>query len=316
MENFHEMKASIIIVTRNRAADLLQTLEAMRHIAPADGLEVELLVVDNCSSDGTADIVKGFKSNGIPVRYAYEPRIGQTMGRNRGLAETAGEMILFADDDVRPPIDWLSGMCEPMAQGRADAVCGGVRLAPHLLRPWMTSLHRTWLASTEWITPGSVQSMVGANMALMRHVLQRVPCFDQELGAGALGFGDDGLFASQLLAAGFRIHDGRNVVIEHHFEPYRLKRGSWLDAARRRGESHAYRGHHWEHWGCRLGRARSLLAAARLVSWRMLNRKKIADDGCDEEELTLAFDLAMLRGHVRESRRPRNYDRHGLVRLR
>jgi glucosyl-dolichyl phosphate glucuronosyltransferase len=315
MENSHVMKASIVIVTRNRAADLLQTLEAMRHIQLADGLEAELVVVDNGSSDGTADVVRGFRTDAFPVRHVYEPRMGQTMGRNRGLVETTGEIILWTDDDVRPPADWLSGMCEPMARGRADAVCGGVRLAPHLLRPWMTSLHRNWLASTEWIIPGAVQSMVGANMAFMRHVLQRVPCFDLELGAGALGFGDDGLFASQLLAAGFGIHDGRNVVIEHHFEPHRLKRGSWLDAARRRGESHAYRGHHWEHWGCRLGRTRSLLAAAELASWRMLNREKIGDEGCDEVELALAFDLAMLRGHVRESRRPRNYDRHGLVKL-
>lgn len=159
------MRVSIIIVTRDRAGDLKQTLQAMRQVAVTDGLEAELLVVDNGSSDETANVVMSCEPGSIPVRYTCEPRAGQSIGRNRGLAETTGEMILFTDDDVRPPVDWLSGMCEPMAQGRADAVCGGVRLAPHLLRPWMTQLHRSWLASTEWLTPGAVQSMVGANMA-------------------------------------------------------------------------------------------------------------------------------------------------------
>lgn len=310
------MKVSIIIVTRDRASDLRQTLQSMRLVVPVDGLEAELLVVDNGSRDETADVVKYSDAGCIPVRYTHEPQPGQVIGRNRGLSETTGEMILFTDDDIRPPVDWLSGMCEPLADGKADAVCGGVRLAPHLLRPWMTSLHRSWLAATEWITPGEVQSMVGANMAFSRNVLQRVSGFDPALGPGASGFGDDGLFASQLLAAGYRIYDGMHVCIEHHFEPLRLKRESWLSAARRRGESHAYRGHHWEHWGCRLGRPRILRAAAKLMTWRMLNQDKLVEEGCDETELTLALDLAMLRSHVRASGRPRNYDRHGLTRLR
>lgn len=310
------MKVSIIIVTRDRAGDLLQTLQSMRQVAPVDGLEADLLVVDNGSSDGTADVVKCCDAGWIPVRYVFEPGTGQVIGRNRGLVETAGDMILFTDDDVRPPGDWLSGMCEPMARGRADAVCGGVRLAPHLLRPWMTSQHRSWLAATEWITSGDVESMVGANMAFSRDVLQRVPCFDQALGPGAAGFGDDGLFASQLLAAGYRIHDGLQVSIEHHFDPSRLTRESWLSAARRRGESHAYRGHHWEHWGCRFGRLRLLRATAKLMTWRMLNQEKMVDEGCDQAELAMAYDLALLHGHVRESRNPRNYERHGLRRLR
>jgi glycosyltransferase involved in cell wall biosynthesis len=309
------MRVSIIIVTRDRAADLLKTLQAMRQVALVDGLETELLVVDNGSSDGTADVVRGCGAVGISLRYTYEPLAGQVIGRNRGLAETTGEMILFTDDDVRPPADWLSRMCEPMAQGRADAVCGGVMLAPHLTRPWMTPLHRSWLASTEWITPGEVRSMVGANMAFSRRVLQRVPCFDPELGPGAAGFGDDGLFASQLLAAGYRIHDGLDVRVEHHCEASRLQRESWLTAAEKRGNSHAYRGHHWEHWRCRFGRMKVLRAQANLAVWRSRNGDRFHPEGCEWEEMDLVFELALARGHLKESTRARNYERQGLMKL-
>ena len=155
--------------------------------------------------------------------------------------------------------------------------------------------------------------MVGANMAFSRAVLEKVGGFDPELGPGALGFGDDSLFASQILKAGFRVHNGTDVVLEHHFEESRLMREAWLDAAERRGRSHAYRGHHWEHWNCRFSLLKEMLATRRLDRWRSENAEKIRPEGCEGEELDLVFNLALVRAHVRESQRSRNYDKHGLT---
>lgn len=312
---FH-MNASIIIVTRNRAEDLSQTLEAMRQVHVPDGFTAELVVVDNGSSDDTARVVEACRIPQLPIRYELEKEPGQSRGRNRGIAEAKGDVILFTDDDVRPPDCWLVETCEPIIQGKADAVAGGVKIAPGLIRPWMTRIHRSWLASSEWLERGIPQSMVGANMAFARSVLRKVPGFDVEVGPGASGFGDDGLFASQVLAAGYRIHDGTDVCIEHHFEQSRLSRESWMSAARRRGESHAYLGHHWEHWGYRWGRARLLLACCRLSSWRARHSKEIQEEGCLEEELNLVFHCAMIRRHIQEHGRPRKYEKHGLVKLR
>lgn len=310
------MKCSILIVTRNRAADLAETLRAMCVVHVPEGLDAELLVVDNGSTDETADVVANHVAGDIPVRYTCEPRPGQTMGRNRGLAETSGEMILFTDDDVRPPVDWLLGMCESITDGRGDAVSGGVHLAPHLVRPWMTPVHRSWLADTGWLGRDAPQSMVGANMAFSRKVLEKVPGFDPELGPGASGFGDDTLLASQFVEAGYRIYDALDVSIEHHFEPSRLERDSWLGAAEKRGVSHAYRGHHWEHWGCRFGQLKVLRAKAKLAAWRSRNSSLMSEEeGCSCEELDLVFDLALVRGHLKESRRKPNYERHGLVKI-
>lgn len=310
------MKVSTIIVTKNRAADLAGTLAAMRRVHVPDFLEAELIVVDNGSSDETPEVVRSGDAGMLPLRHVCEPDGGQTVGRNRGMAESTGDIILFTDDDVRPPADWIVRMCEPVIQGKGDAVSGGVTLAPHLVRPWMTSVHRSWLAATDWLEKEAPRSMVGANMAFARRVLDKVPGFDPELGPGASGFGDDALFASQLLAAGFRIVDGMDVSIEHHFDASRLTRASWLGAAEKRGRSHAYRGHHWEHWGCRFGNLKILRAQARLAAWRARNKDKFHDEGCEREELDLVFDLALVRGHLEESGRERNYDRHGLVKLR
>lgn len=309
------MKASVIIVTRNRAADLAETLASFEGLRVSGGFEAEVLVVDNGSSDRTPEVVRAASITGIPVRYLREERAGKSNGLNLGIRSTDGEVVLFTDDDVRVPPDWLEAMCGPIASGAADVVAGGMELAPHLLRPWMTPAHRSWLASTEWLEPGNPESLVGANMAVSRKVFSKVPGFDPELGGGGLGFCEDGLFAAQLLKAGFRFTDRFDVRIIHHPDPSRLLRSSWLDAAERRGYSHAYRGHHWEHWNCRLGWLKILKARRRLAKWRAAHPDHIRDEGCLMEELELVFSLGVVTGHLRESRRPRKYPKHGLVKI-
>lgn len=307
------MKVSIIITTRNRGAFLRESLDALRHVFIPEGLEPELLIVDNGSTDDTALIARSTSIAGMVVRYLRESQPGQTRARNRGIAASTGEVIIFVDDDVQPCPEWLAAMCETAVRHHPCAVAGGVTLAPHLLRSWMTPLHRSWLASTEWLDPRDPRGMVGANMAFSRDVLQRVPAFDLELGPGALGFGDEQLFALQLLEAGFRIVPRVDVCVEHHFDGRRLARKSWLDAARKRGRAQAYRGHHWEHWTSRWARPRQSLAAARLMLFRLTHPARPDDEGCSERELNLEFEHALYRAHLRERLRPRNYSYHGLV---
>lgn len=309
------MKASVIIVTRNRAPDLAETLASFHGIRVPAGFEAEVVVVDNGSSDSTAEVVRAASIPGASVRYLLEKRAGKSNGLNLGIRSTDGDIVLFTDDDVRIPADWLEAMCAPITAGSADVVAGGMELAPHLLRPWMTPAHRSWLASTEWLEPGNPESLVGANMAVSRKVFAKVPGFDPELGGGGLGFCEDGLFAAQLLKAGFRFTDRFDVRIIHHPDASRLMRSSWLDAAERRGLSHAYRGHHWEHWNCRLGWLKILKARRRLAKWRAAHHDHVRDEGCLMEELELVFSLGVVTGHLRESRRPRQYEKHGLAKI-
>jgi glycosyltransferase involved in cell wall biosynthesis len=309
------MNVSIIITTRNRAPFLKETLEALRPVAVPDGLEAELVVVDNDSTDETAAVVQSARLDQIAVRYLHEGRPGKSHALNRALAETRSEFLLFTDDDVSPPADWIVGMCRPLRENGPCAVAGGVRIAPTLSRAWMTPLHRSWLAATEWLDPDRPRGMVGANMGFSRDLLRRVPAFDPELGPGALGFGDEQLFASQLLQAGYRIIGRQDVCVEHHFDPQRLQRSAWLSTARKRGRSQAYRGHHWEHWGSRWVRPRLVAALARLALWR-LRHPAPAAEGCPEQELKLEFECALLHGHLRERHRPRNYAYRSLVKQR
>ncbi len=291
-----------------------QTLDAMAGVCFPETMSAELIVVDNASTDATAEVVKSRCLPKMTVRYIREPSRGQCHARNAGIAAARGEIILFTDDDVRFSGNWITGMCEPILSGKADAVAGGVRFAPHLLRGWMTLEHRSSLASTERLNLDTPEEMVGANMAFARKVLEKVPKFDVNLGPGALGFGDDTLFSFQIKQAGYTLAGALDTVVEHHFDPARLTRKSHLEAAAKIGRTRGYLAHHWLHEDVaqpRLCLAKRLL---RLRYARVRRRNEVAQpEGVPLWEKNVLMDIFFYRQYLQERTKPRLYERKGLV---
>ena len=307
---------SVIICTSNRAAHLRQTLAALGALPVPGDMPAELVVVDNGSTDDTADVVQQCRLPNMPVRYILEPRRGKGYAYNLGMAEAAGAVFLFTDDDVRPPQDWIAGMCGPILSGEADAVAGGVLLAPHLRRDWMTREHQNWLAGTDDIANEEQARMVGANMAFSRRVLAKVSGFDTELGPGALGFEDDTLFTFQLVQAGFRLKLALDVCVEHHFEPSRLARKNFTSTARKMGSSAAYLSYHWRHEEASATWRQSLKAMLHLFLWRVRNIKSWREpEGMAVSEMQLLQRCWTLKQLRQEQKRPRAYSQYGLRKL-
>ncbi len=305
---------SIIICTRNRAKDLVQTLTSFQGLYVPNGLQCELVIVDNASEDGTAKIVQEFQPPYLPTRYIYEPRLGKGHAYNAATASARGKVLLFTDDDVRLPANWIEGMSSPILLGHADALAGGVKIASHLQRPWMRQLHREWLASTDYIDCNNPQAMVGANMAFSRDVLSKVPLFDTELGPGALGFSDETLFCWQLQEAGYKIGSALETIVEHHFDPVRLSRSSFISTATKLGRSTAYLLHHWEHKvvdnaGRHLAEITARAACQNLKRWK----SSPSSEGLQEWEMYQTVKMHTYKQYLIERRRPRNYELRGLV---
>ena len=219
---------SIIICTRNRVDSLKPTLESLGQLDIPSNYSAELIVVDNDSTDETAQLVQTLRLTNLPVRYINEGRRGKSNCLNTSLAAAHGEIILWTDDDVRAPRDWIAGMCQLIEKGEADVTAGEVTLAPDLERDWMTPFHRGWLADTRGLPKERLP--FGVNMAFHRRVLKAVPTLDTDLGPGALGSGEEILFALQLKEAGFRIVAVPSVI-EHHFQASRLLYSAWKKRA-------------------------------------------------------------------------------------
>ncbi len=305
---------SVLICTRNRADALRQTLLALAGLCVPDQMPCELIVVDNASTDDTAQVAQRCVLPNMAVRYVYEAQAGQSRARNTGLAAAQGRVLLFTDDDVRPPADWIAGMCGPILRGEADAVAGSVRFAPHLVKEWMTPAHRVRLAETGVSKPFySPDRMTGANMAFGKHVLARVPAFDTELGPGALGFMDDTLFSRQLLAAGYRMAAAYDVPVEHHFDASRLSYASLLKMAQGHEHSNAYVAWHWEHQEYKAVHVRLLVRRLKLALLRLTRLRERQGEAPPPWEENHLGVTTFFRQYLIERRRPRNYEKHGLV---
>jgi glucosyl-dolichyl phosphate glucuronosyltransferase len=308
-------KVSILICTRDRAANLARTLESLAQTVVPPGFEAEVIVVDNGSSDETPQVVRQCGIRNMHVRYLVEAQPGKCRACNDGIKAFAGDVLLFIDDDVLVPRDWISPMCAPILEDRADAVSGAVKIPDYLTRPWMTEYHRGWLASTENFNEDVVENMVGSNMACSRKVFQLVPEWDTELGVGMLGYHEESLFTWQLKLAGFRVRYQPNVAVEHHFQVSRLSRESMLELAIRTGRSSGYVAHHWEHRTIRHPRLRWFRARLRLAYWRLRRFGfRLPSEGAPRWEMEMVMDLAYYHQYAREKSHPRNYALLGLRR--
>lgn len=137
------MLVSIIVPTFNRAGMLLELLDSI--VAQAHR-PVEVVVVDDCSTDETCSVVKGFfagRSGGTDVFHVYE-RLDRQSGapatRNRGAALARGEALMFVDSDDLLAPSGLSELARRLGSGlRLGYTYGKVAITGESLVP------------TEWI---------------------------------------------------------------------------------------------------------------------------------------------------------------------
>lgn len=303
---------SIIICTRNRAESLRMTLRSIADCAVPGDVSAEILIIDNGSTDHTRDIVLQANMPHLPVRHVLEPKPGLSNARNRGVTEGRGKVLLFTDDDVRPPVAWIEGMCRPILNGEADAVAGGVHVPPHydaILNRGPYPARRGWFACTEGIDAERPTRMVGANMAFSRLVADAVGRFDPALGAGALGFYEETLFSWQMIGAGFRLVSRFGVSVEHHFDLGRINSQCLLSIAQRIGRSEGYVAHHWER---QPAPALSQAVRARVGLWlrKLLRLDRFWREQAQEWELIRVERTAVVEMRYALRNEPRKYQRN------
>ena len=95
---------SVAICTRNRAKQLARAVES---VLPQLGPDTELLIVDNASTDETAQVVAALAARNAAVRVLRETTPGIPSARNAALRNAQGRHILFFDDDELAEPGWL-----------------------------------------------------------------------------------------------------------------------------------------------------------------------------------------------------------------
>jgi cellulose synthase/poly-beta-1,6-N-acetylglucosamine synthase-like glycosyltransferase len=113
---------TVVIPTGGRPRKLERCLESLCALDYEDDFDV--IVVDNRPErPGTEEAVAAFADR-LNVRYVAEPLPGSSVARNRGVAETAAELVAYADDDVVLDRGWLGWLLDPFADPRVRASAG------------------------------------------------------------------------------------------------------------------------------------------------------------------------------------------------
>lgn len=186
------MTLSIIIPALNEENYIGDCLRSL--LAHASGRALEIIVVDNGSTDATAKIARGFPG----VRVVTERQRGLTRARQKGLASARGEIIAYIDADTRMPAGW----CEKVLQAfSADPVLVGLS-GPYdyidlpLRDRMVVDFYWKYLAKPTSLMTGYM--LVGGNFAARRDALQKIGGFDTSISF----YGEDTDIARRLSAVG------------------------------------------------------------------------------------------------------------------
>jgi len=117
---------SIIIPAYNEEQRLPASLDTVRAYLATKSFDfVEVLVINDGSSDGTAAIVRDFAARDRRIRLIENPgNRGKGYTVRHGMSESSGDWVLFTDADLSAPIEELDQLAAAIAESGADGAIG------------------------------------------------------------------------------------------------------------------------------------------------------------------------------------------------
>jgi glycosyltransferase involved in cell wall biosynthesis len=173
------VRYSVVIPARNSGRTIRTTIDALRNgTRSAD----EILVVDGCSEDGTAEIAR---QRG--ARVVVNPKRHTAAARQCGVVSCTGDVIAFTDSDCIPAADWLQRIAgrfesDPLLDGVGGKVVLSAprneiqRYSAHVFENIMRFPDSEVLVARK----GMAGSFAGANCAYRKDAVQRVGGFREE----------------------------------------------------------------------------------------------------------------------------------------
>lgn len=220
---------SVVIPVRNGARTIRATLDSL---AASDPLPAEIIVVDDGSTDDTADTVRR-RTNGDPdCRLLSLPNgRGAAAARNAGLAEASGSLVLFTDSDVVLEPDTLSRLLDTLGpeRPRGPAAAVGVYRERNLAGGWFSHFTTCYSAFTYLAAGDGQPTNFGSQCVLVRAAaLRAAGGFDESLGGATvedlgMGYRLRAAGGATLLAARARTQHNSRFGLRSFWRNYAVK---------------------------------------------------------------------------------------------
>src|SRR5215471_19569161 len=176
------MKLSVVVAAFNEKATLRAVVERVLSV----GLEIELICVDDGSTDGSQEILPDLEKTHPGMRVLLQPRnIGKGAALRRGIKEATGDYVIIQDADLEyDPHDYRR-LLEPLESGQADVVYGSRFLGagPHRVLYFWHSVGNWFLTLvSNMITNLNMTDMETCYKVFRREVIQSIPIEENRFG--------------------------------------------------------------------------------------------------------------------------------------
>lgn len=193
------MKLSVVIPVYNERGTIQELLRRVR-AAPVDA-EKEIVAVDDCSSDGTRDILSQETQAGDLKLVFHTVNMGKGAAVRSGLAQTTGDVILIQDADLEYDPDDYPALLRPILRQRAKVVYGSRFLGEHKAMLFWHSLGNNFLTlAANVLYDSSLTDMETCYKVFTREVADRI-----RLRSPRWGF--DPEITARILKMGYRIYE-------------------------------------------------------------------------------------------------------------
>jgi glucosyl-dolichyl phosphate glucuronosyltransferase len=224
------VRISAVICTFNRANYLPKAIQSLVEQSLDTSL-YEIIVVDNCSTDNTKQVVTETFASIENLRYVYEPILGVAQARNAGWHNAKGEFVAYLDDDAIAIPCWLEKILEVFETVTPQPACVGGRVNPiwEVEKPnWLPKSLEGLYAIVDYGDKPLVlqqnQFFVATNSALPRQILAKMANFNVSLGrkGNNLLSMEENLLQDELRKQGYQLYYHPEIAIAHHIHANRI----------------------------------------------------------------------------------------------
>ena len=236
----NQMYLTILLCTYNRAK-LLNPLidELIKQVNDLDRNDIEILLIDNNSTDETKSIGLDYEKTCSFLTYEFESKQGLAVSRNKGIGLAKGKIISFIDDDIVLDKNWLKEIVSSIEKYPYKAFGGRVLPLWEKEKPSYINLdgffslnqkifpsHNNGDAERLYPITKEEANPIGANMWIYKELFQKHGGFREDL--GRVGYGgipcEDTEFCSRLLRNKEQIFYYPKSIVFHPVSAYRMSR--------------------------------------------------------------------------------------------